>query len=406
MRQTVPYEQKPAISACALVNALGTSPREIWQRLFCIESRPFQATSDYSTGDAQWIGKVPSELPPLSELPARFRSRNNQLALLALEQIRDQVLSVRTLYGPERIAVVIGSSTSGISRGEEAVAYAEKHQTTPSDYCLEQQELGSSALYLRDALGLSGPAYTISTACSSSARAFSSASNLLAMDICDAVLVGGIDSLCKLTLQGFSALELIAKEPCNPFSRNRSGITIGEGAALFLLEKNRGCVKLLGTGESSDAYHMSSPHPEGLGAEIAIKSALSRAGLDASDIHYINLHGTGTKANDLIESHVVARLFPHAPLASSTKGMTGHLLGAGSATEAAFCFLSLTGDSADISVPPHAWDGEVDPDLAPINFADLNSKIPANGLVSMLSTSFAFGGNNSCLIFGRDYANS
>jgi 3-oxoacyl-[acyl-carrier-protein] synthase-1 len=236
----------------------------------------------------------------------------------------------------------------------------------------------------------------VSTACTSSAKAFSSARRLLSAGLCDAVLVGGVDTLCGLTLNGFGALESLSQGLCNPSSKNRDGINIGEGAALFLMSREPGPVAVLGIGESSDAYHISGPDPEGRGAELAMRQALMQAGV--LQVDYLNLHGTATVQNDQMENTVVHRVLGSEVPCSSTKPLVGHMLGAAGATEAAFCWMLLT-ESKATPLPPHAWDGVADPALPQLM---LSSKGDAPRRCQVVaSNSFAFGGNNACLVLGR-----
>jgi 3-oxoacyl-[acyl-carrier-protein] synthase-1 len=325
-----------------------------------------------------------------------YRSRNNRLLLAALEQMRPAVDQTLSRYNPARIAVVIGSSTSGIAEGEAAIAAYDKNEDFPAEFDYAQQEIGSPSAFLSRFLELSGPAYTISTACTSSAKAFSSARRFLQQGFCDAALVGGVDSLCKLTLNGFAALELLSPELCNPLSRNRRGINIGEGAALFLMTREASDYQLLGIGESSDAYHISTPHPEGRGAEKAMRAALKDAGLDTSDIDYLNLHATATVKNDEMESRAVDRIFRDGVPVSGTKALSGHTLGAAGATELAFCWLCMRAGR----MPPHRWDGQVDPSLPALQWVGDCRALPAHRHRVCMSNSFAFGGNNISMLIG------
>jgi 3-oxoacyl-[acyl-carrier-protein] synthase-1 len=214
--------------------------------------------------------------------------------------------------------------------------------------------------------------------------------------MCDAALAGGVDTLCRLTVCGFTALESAAPERCNPMSRHRRGTNIGEGAALFLLSREPASVALAGGGESTDAYHLSAPDPQGAAAENAMRRALAQAGARAEDVAYVNLHATATRKNDEMESRVMARLFPPATPMSGTKPLTGHALGAAGALEAAFCWLALTGDG---TLPPHVWDGEMDPELPPLHLVAPRERLPKSAGRVVMSNSFAFGGSNAALLF-------
>ncbi|RXZ36901.1 beta-ketoacyl-[acyl-carrier-protein] synthase family protein [Oxalobacteraceae bacterium CAVE-383] len=339
-------------------------------------------------------------LPPVDHLPLRDRSRNNRLALAALAQIRPAVDAAIARYGPDRVGVVVGTSTSGIAEGEAALRQYDRDGTLPAQFNYSQQELGSPAAALAQTLGVGGPAYTHSSACASSAKAMASAARLINMGLCDAVISGGIDTLCAFTLAGFGALESISGSRCRPFSANRDGINIGEAAALFLMSRDEAAVALLGWGEASDAHHISAPDPGGRGAGLAIRQALRRAGLRADDIDYINLHGTATPQNDAMESLVVAALFGERVAASSTKPLTGHALGAASAVEAGLCWLAMQDDNPQGRLPPHLWDGVPDPALPKLQLAADRQSL-GRPLRRVLSNSFAFGGVNAALIFGR-----
>ena len=381
------------IQAVGLINALGNNVSQVAASLRQPELQPLREHAQpLHDGRRVMVGAVQGELPSIPSELAVHNSRNNRLLLAALGQIRACVEQWRAKVGSERIAIVLGTSTSGIDEGIQALAA----ETVPAGYHYCQQELGSPALFLADYLGVHGPAYTLSTACSSSARAFISAQRLLAADMADVVLVGGADTLCGLTLNGFYSLESLAAAICAPFARDRDGINIGEAAALCLLTREVGPVALLGAGESSDAYHVSAPHPEGFGAEAAMRMALEQGGVQPEQVGYINLHGTGTRLNDSMEAKAVHRLFGDRVPCSSTKALTGHTLGAAGATEAALAWLLL---SEDLPLPHQAYPAsERDESLAPIDLL-LAPQPLARPLV--LSNSFAFGGNNVSLLLAR-----
>ena len=341
------------------------------------------------------VGAVAGELGPLPG-----ESRNNQLLHEAALQIETPLRAAIERFGPQRGGVGLGTSTSGIEEASQGIAEYLREGRFPPAYDYAQQELSAPAVYLADWLQLSGPAYVISTACTSGARALLSARRLLDLGLCDAVICGGVDSLCKLTLNGFTALEAMSGERCNPFSVNRSGINIGEGAAVFLMTREANpegrSIALLGAGASSDAHHISAPEPGGKGALAAMQKALDSAGLQPAQIDYLNLHGTATRHNDAMESLAVNALCGAGLACSSSKAMTGHTLGAAGALEAAFCWLSL----AHGQLPPHLWDGQQDPELAPLNLIGPGQRLGADGPPHLMSNSFAFGGNNISLILG------
>jgi 3-oxoacyl-[acyl-carrier-protein] synthase-1 len=349
-----------------------------------------------------WIGEVPGvDAQQLPAALAVYDCRNNRLAQLALETdgFADRVRAAVARYGKTRVGIFLGTSTSGILQTE--LAYRRRDPATgalPADFIYRTTHNSFSlAEFARDYFGLEGPALAISTACSSSAKVFAAAARQLACGTIDAAVVGGVDSLCLTTLYGFASLQLTSAEPCRPYDAARNGISIGEGGAFALLERaparpEAGSVLLLGTGESSDAYHMSSPHPEGLGARMAMQAALRSAGLEAADIGYINLHGTATTANDAAEGKAVAALFGDRVPCSSTKGATGHTLGAAGAVEAIICALALTHDLLPGS--PHT--AHLDPAI-PVQYV-LASR--SDRLRYALSNSFGFGGSNCSLILG------
>jgi 3-oxoacyl-[acyl-carrier-protein] synthase-1 len=349
-----------------------------------------------------WIGRVEGlesrTLPP--EL-LRFDCRNNRLAELALTQdgFDRRVLDAKARYGASRVGLFVATSTSGIGHTEQCYRRHLSGATPGLETDLRfahTHTYASLVAYCLARFGLAGPAYLISTACSSSAKVLAAAHRHMAAGLCDAAVVGGVDSLCATTLYGFAALGLVSPRPCRPWDAHRDGISIGEAAGFALLERagaGEGGLALLGYGESSDAYHISSPHPEGLGASLAIRDALQRAGLAPGDIDYVNLHGTGTRANDRSEDKAVAGLLGHAVPASSTKGWTGHALGAAGITEAIFCLLALR----DGFLPASLNLAEPDPALS-LRVLRATRRTPA---AHVLSNSFGFGGSNCCLVLGR-----
>ena len=333
---------------------------------------------------------------------AEFDCRNNRLAQLGLEQdgFAEAVRDAIGRYGPARIGVFIGTSTSGILQTE--IAFRHRDPDTgalPPDFRYAQtQNTFSAADFTRRHFDLQGPAVAVSSACSSSAKVFVSAQRMIEAGLIDAAIVGGVDTLCLTTLYGFNSLGLLSPQPCRPFDSHRDGISIGEAAMFGLLERPRGdladdAVLLLGVGESSDAYHMSSPHPEGLGARIAMQQALQTAGLQADNIDYINLHGTATPSNDTAEAKAVSALFAADTPCSSSKGATGHTLGAAGGVEAVICALALQHGL----LPAGLNTTEPDPGLG-LNYLLDNVECRPS---YVLSNSFGFGGTNCSLVFGR-----
>jgi 3-oxoacyl-[acyl-carrier-protein] synthase I len=348
-----------------------------------------------------WVGEVAGvDDQRLPEALSRYDCRNNRLTLMGLETdgFGDRVREAVAQHGADRVGVFLGTSTAGILQSE--LAYRRRDAETgalPDDFHYRTTHNAFSlAEFTRDHFGLTGMAMAISTACSSSAKVFAAAARQLALGSIDAAIVGGVDTLCLTTLYGFASLQLTSTNPCRPYDASRDGISIGEGAAFALLERNAapaaGTVMLLGVGESSDAYHMSSPHPEGLGARMAMEAALRSAGLDAGDIGYINLHGTATPANDAAEGKAVAALFGDRVPGNSTKGATGHTLGAAGAIEALICAIALT----DGRLPGSPGTGELDPSI-PIRY-QLHGEDAR--LRHALSNSFGFGGSNCSLVLG------
>jgi 3-oxoacyl-[acyl-carrier-protein] synthase-1 len=390
------------LNACGIICALGDGAERIKSRLYAGQTG-VAMTGLWSADRELPLGCVHDELPSTAHLPAPQRSRNNALALAALAQIRPAVDAAIARYGADRVGVVVGTSTSGIGDTEQAIRSYCANGALPADFHYDRQEMGSPAVMLAHELGLAGPAYVHSSACSSSAKAMASAARLIKMGLCDAVLTGGVDSLCAFTVAGFAALDSVSAAQCNPMSVNRDGINIGEGAALFLMSADADApdpVALLGWGESSDGHHMSAPDPAGEGARLAMTQALDRAGLSAAQIDYINMHGTATPQNDAMESRVIEALFGLAVPVSSTKPFTGHTLGAAAAVEAALCWLAMQDDNADGKLPPHLWDGAADPALPALNLVPRGAAL-GRPLRRVLSSSFAFGGSNAALLLGR-----
>jgi 3-oxoacyl-[acyl-carrier-protein] synthase-1 len=350
-----------------------------------------------------YVGEVPGiDAAPLPPALAEFECRNNRLALLGLAQdgFAEAVARSAARYGRERVGVFLGTSTSGILETEQAFRQRDAVSgALPADFRYRgAHDTFSLAAFARQALGLTGPAAVISCACSSSAKVFASAQRAIAAGVIDAAVVGGVDSLCRTTLYGFYSLQLVSARPCRPFDVARDGISIGEAAAFALLERpgaslEADAVLLLGTGESSDAYHMSSPPPDGRGAAAAMRKALTNAGLTASDIDYINLHGTATPGNDAAEARAVAQVLGTELRGSSTKGATGHALGAAGALEAVICLLALRHQL----MPGGLNTVTVDPTLE-VNYLSANC---TDALARVMSNSFGFGGSNCSLIFGR-----
>ncbi|MFZ6649485.1 beta-ketoacyl-ACP synthase [Undibacterium sp. TJN25] len=387
------------LNQMGVICALGNGAQEVRSGLFADSPGGVRKNNALIAGRSLYLGAVNTPLEDISELPIEHRSRNNALLLTALAQIRPQVDAAIAKYGRHRTAIVLGTSTSGIGEAEQAVAHLVLHGELAPSFHVGQQELGSAAIALAALLGICGPAMVISTACSSSAKAMASAARLLRTGQADAVISGGMDALCAFTVAGFSALESVSTERCNPLSANRNGINIGEGGALFLMTREPGPVRLAGWGESSDAHHISAPAPDGRGALSAMQQALQRADISPEQVDYVNLHGTATQQNDAMESLAVHELFGMRTATSSTKPLTGHTLGGAGALEAALCWLSLV-DNDRGKLPPHWWDGHTDPALKPLKLVRPSDEL-GRPLDYVLSNSFAFGGSNASLILAR-----
>ncbi|MCI6797788.1 MAG: beta-ketoacyl-ACP synthase [Succinatimonas sp.] len=323
-------------------------------------------------------------------------SRNNRLLLHTVLKIKAEIENALQRYAQDRIAVIVGTSTSG---QDEADAFISNRKLQDNvKYAYSMQELGDPACFLKKLFDLKGPAYTISTACTSSARALISASRLLRSDLCDCVIVAGCDTLNRMTINGFHSMGVLSESECTPFAKGRNGISIGEGAGVMLLSKDGNCddVFFKGYGESSDAYHISSPDPDAFEAVTSMRDALKRAQLSCSDIDYLNLHGTGTLLNDAMESKAVKNLFTKIPC-SSTKHFTGHTLGACGIIEA--CFLYILLKNPDCPLPAQDFSlKDYDDKLGEFGLL----KVPSSGKKrhNMMSNSFAFGGNNVSIILG------
>ena len=342
-----------------------------------------------------FVGRVAGvEDAPLPPQFSAYECRNNRLAWLGLQRdgFFEAVAAARRRYGAERVALVLGTSTSSIGATEEAYTRLTPEGEFPEDLRYQAVHTPhSTGEFLQRALALNNVAVTVATACSSSAKAFAQGTRLLELGIADAAVVGGVDSLCGSVLFGFNSLALVSPEPCRPFDAARSGISIGEAAAFALLERDGSGPRLLGYGESSDAHHMSTPHPSGRGARLALSEALARGGLEAGHIDYVNLHGTASLKNDEIEAQAIADMFPASTHASSTKGWTGHTLGAAGALEAVVTLLSLESGLMPGNLNSRQLDSACGPQ---VRLASARGKVR-----HALSNSFGFGGSNCVLLF-------
>ncbi|HHW4684079.1 MAG TPA: beta-ketoacyl-[acyl-carrier-protein] synthase family protein [Xylella sp.] len=392
-----------AITAFTATTAAGTGQAALTEALRTHRSglRP----NDFGTQPLTcWIGRVAGlETMTLPKTLQPWECRSNRLAWLALQQDRlaEAVAGARKRHGTSQVAVIMGTSTSSIGASEEAytrLEYDAEGARFPKD--LQRTIIHtphSLGHFVQHAMGLYGPCVTVATACSSSAKVFAQAARLISTGVVSAALVGGVDTLCGSVLFGFNALQLIAPEPCRPFDIHRAGLSLGEAGGFALLERldmaSDTDLLLCGYGESSDAHHMSAPHPEGLGARLAMQKALSSADIEATEVGYLNLHGTASPANDRIEAAAVAALFPATLHASSTKAWTGHTLGASGIIESTITLLALRE-----GILPGTMNSE---QLDPVCGPQIRLKSAHNSIRYAINNSFGFGGNNCTLLFRR-----
>jgi 3-oxoacyl-[acyl-carrier-protein] synthase-1 len=390
------------ITACSVFSACGPGTQSLYQALLDGQHR-LQSPRLFDVDFPAWCGEISNDsLPELTPSLQTFSTRNARIALAAINHPADGLRSALEQaierYGARRVGIVLGTSTSGIYETENAYASFEEQARVPDSFSLPNKHSWvATARFLQAELGLEGPCYVISTACSSSSKSLASAQRLIATGVCDAVLTGGVDSLCRLTMYGFKSLDIMSEQPCTPLDKDRSGISLGEGAGLLLVEKPHAmfsdCVHLLGCGESSDAHHMTAPHPEGKGAVIAMREALTQAGINANDIDYVNLHATGTVLNDSAEMLAMDQVFNSELHCSGTKGLTGHTLGAAGGIETIITWLSLkqgfrpgTCNLKQVDAAFHCnvnRDSETD---VPVAFT--------------MNNNFGFGGNNTSVVLG------
>lgn len=397
------------LSPPAMVSALGSGLEEHMRALFSPpQTTPLTLSDQWIQGKQRYFGAVNRPLRPFADdLPEQHRSRNNRLLWDALAQIEPQIEAAASTYGRERIAVVVGTSTSGV---DENIPFfrqlADGKNIGEAEFKQQQQIMSAPADFVRHAYALDNLCYGVSTACTSGARALISAARLLKSGVCDAVVCGGVDTLSPLTINGFHSLGVLSEGIANPFSANRNGINIGEAAAVFVATRDElpDSLPLLGYGSGSDAYHMSSPRPDALGAMAAFQAALSHGNLTAREIGWINLHGTGTLHNDSMESLAVSQVFGSQTAATSTKPLTGHTLGAAGALEAALLWGTVSRRvNPQGCLPPQLWDGQQDNALPEIALTVAGSRWPEGRRVGA-SSSFAFGGSNAVLVIGEKNA--
>lgn len=370
-------EERFVLSDLGIVSALGVGASETEARLFAGDTSGMKRLEQLSCGDSSVFGFAPLSQEAFAAAPTRIAA----LIDAAMRQLEGALEEILRTYGAERIGAVIGTSNSTMEE------FTDKPDIIDMAY---------SATRLRERWGVKGPAWAVSTACSSSAKVFASARRLIASGLCDAVVVGGADAYTRTVVEGFHALEALSPALTRPLAADRDGINLGEGAAIFIMRKGAadGGIALAGVGESSDAYHLTAPDPEGRGAEAAMRAALADAGLEPANVDYVNLHGTGTSYNDAMECAAVQRVFGAAVPCSSTKPLTGHCLGAAGAIEAALCWLALR---RGMGLPPHVT-SSVDRALAPFPVPFAGDVTPVR---TALTNSFAFGGSNASVILTR-----
>lgn len=374
------------ITEYSVCNALGGTRQEVARALNAGRSglHPDEFSLDFAT----YTGAIAGDFPPLPSSVGAWDSRALRIVYHLLHSMDDSWRAMMQRWEPERVAILIGTSTAGVDNTENAYKeMVETHQLPPSYDIWKHHAYGATLDIVRAITGAQGPGWVASTACTSSAKPFASAARLMEAGVIDAAIVGGVDTLCSMTLQGFHSLSALSTDRTRPFSEDRQGINIGEGGALMLLERD-GPAKayLTGVGESSDAYHIAAPHPEGEGARLAMQRALESANLEARAVDFINAHGTGTRLNDAMEAKAIHNVFgPDVPVLS-TKGMTGHALGGAGAMEIAFCLLAFEHGQLPASLGAEPLDKTL-----PIRVLTH----PVNGEYrTALSNSFAFGGNN------------
>jgi len=388
-----------AIIAYSALSACGMGNKALYQCLAANQSE-LKHLSLFNIPFPAYVGEIKQPLLDIRDQLGEYNCRNARVALTALNDkqggVRNAVEVAKEKYGVHRIGVIIGTSTSGLYETEAAYAVLLDTGKMPDDFhFVTEHAYQATARFVQLELGLTGICYAISTACSSGAKAIAAGQRLINSGICDAVIVGGVDTLCRLTLRGFRSLELVANQPCTPMDRDRQGISIGEAAGLLVLEKthadNNNAMKVLSVGESSDAHHMSTPHPEGKGAALAMNNALQLAGLTADNIDYLNLHATGTKINDSVESRAVFSVFADRLACSGTKGITGHTLGAAGALETIIALIALQQQFT----PGTQGLRELDDDC---HCHVIQTPLHAQKLQIAMSNSFGFGGNNASVV--------
>ncbi len=380
------------INGYAIACAQGADAGAVEAAVFADQPAPVSGLWPLISGLEVPVGRLGFDLP--ANLPGV--TRTNRLVSHLLDELAPHVAGAIEAYGAPRVAVIVGSSTTGIDEATQDLASLRLHGGFRDGFDMERQLLGDTAAHTAQMTGAKGPCWTVSTACTSGAKAMAAGARLIRTGLADAVICGGVDTLADMTVNGFAALESVSERVCNPFSANRDGISIGEGGAMFVISRTPSAWRLAGFGESSDAHHISAPDPSGAGGEIAVREALAAAGVSADDIAHIHAHGTATRLNDQMEAGLVSRLFGAGRATTSTKPLTGHTLGAAGAIQAVLSLMAMDRGQ----YPPHLWDGEADPELPAVRMAAPGERAE-RALDTLLSLSFAFGGNNMALVLGR-----
>ena len=380
------------ITVFAMCNSIGSNRNEVRRSLF--EGRSGLGPSPIDLPFETAVGAVLVGLPKLPPALECWTTRTTQIAALLLEELAPELESLRERWRPDRIAVLLGTSTGGADATEKAYRHYLSSGSLPEDYDLFRQHTFGAILHVvRELAGATGPSWMVSTACTSSAKPLATARRLISAGIIDAAIVGGIDTLCSMTLHGFRSLDALSKVACRPFAADRDGLNIGEGGAFLLVEQSGDPIALLeGVGESSDAYHISAPDPEGLGARLAMQRALEEAGCSPASVDHVNAHGTGTRLNDVSESAAIEAIFGREVPVVSTKGYTGHMLGAAGATEAAMAIMAVVEGWIPASLRASPVDEKI--------LVNVNQERIDGDVKRVVSNSFAFGGNNISVVIG------
>lgn len=390
------------IDSYVLANALGSSKKEIFSNLEAADNKVFLTeTDEYFPDRKVFVGKTNIDLPECDTKIQDMSTKHELFCTWAYLELREKVDLLKQKFGNDRIGMITGTSTSGILNLHNLVRNKMKTDLLPQEM-YGSIETSCFSNYLKTLFGIAGPAYTISTSCTSGLKAVSSAMTMLENGICDAVITGGIDNLLYLTVRGFDSLELLSKGVANPMSANRDGINIGEGIAICILTRETGGIQIKGIGESCDTYHVTSPDPQGTGAKKSMMMAMENAGLSKDNINYIQLHGTGTNLNDISEAKAIYDIWGDSIACSSIKPLIGHTLGISGIMGALICALILEQDVNRMFLPEHAWDGCRDEKIPDIKILDSNTQVKNSGPLNFMVNNFAFGGNNCSIIVGRD----